>query len=370
MIMHRKRVLYVVEDLERGGAERVVVSLATRLDRRLFEPIVCCLAKRGCLAEEIERAGIPLHVLGKKPGIDLRLLWRLYGLIKRLQPDVIHTHLFTGNAWGRMAGWLAGTRRIIASEHSVDLWKNMVRRLVDRALAVATYKVVAKSEAIADFCRTVEHIPEHKVLTIRNGIDVSLYRNGYDRGVVRRSLGVQADAVLACSVGRLSPEKGHEVLLAAMKRVRDEIPSLRLLVVGDGPSRGELQRAIRAAGLDKCVRLLGYRADVPALLAAMDIFVLPSHREGMPLALLEAMAASLPAIATNVGGCCEVIESGQNGLLVPPGRPDILAEAICCLAGDADLRRSFGSAASRTVEERFSIDRMVRQMEELYQCSS
>jgi sugar transferase (PEP-CTERM/EpsH1 system associated) len=368
--MHRKRVLYIVEDLERGGAERVVVSLATRLDRARFEPAVCCLAKPGGLAGEIERAGVPLHVLGKRPGIDLRLLWRLYRLIKRLKPDVIHTHLFTGNAWGRAAAWLAGTKRIIASEHSVDLWKNGVRRFVDRALAIPSFRVVAKSEAIADFCRTVEHIPERKVITIRNGIDVSRYNNGFDHEEVRRAIGLPRDAMVVGTVGRLSPEKGHEVLIEALKRLKADLPGLSAVVAGDGPLRGEVHRVLRAKGMEGTMRLLGYREDVPALLAAMDIFVLPSHREGMPLALLEAMAARLPVIATNVGGCREVIVNGKNGFLVPPARPDMLAEAIRCLANKAELRRSFGDEAGRTVEERFSIEMMVRKMEELYQCSS
>ena len=368
--MPKKRVLYIVEDLESGGAERVVVNLATRLDRSRFEPAVCCLAKRGALADEIEREGIRLHVLDKKPGIRPALLWRLQRLIARLRPDVIHSHLFTGNAWGRLAGWLAGTPRIVASEHSVDLWKNGVRLFVDRMLAVPTYRLIAKSDAIADFYKTVVRIPPRKVATIRNGIDLSLYGNGVDRSAVRASIGVPQDVMLVGAIGRLSPEKGHEVLVEALGMLRDERSNIHAAIAGEGPSGWELDEQVRANGTGRVVHLLGHRSDVPALLAAADMFALPSHREGLPLALLEAMASGLPVIATDVGGCREVIENGRNGILISPGSPEQMARAIKRLALDEGLRRALGYAARRTIEQRFSIDRMVRQVEELYLCSS
>lgn len=368
--MHKKRILYIVEDLEGGGAERVVVNLATRLDRGRFEPHVCCLAKRGALAGEIERAGITLHVLGKRPGIDPLLLLRLHALIRRLRPDVIHTHLFTGNAWGRMAGWLAGTKRIIASEHSVDLWKDRLRLFVDRMLAIPTYRVIAKSEAIADFYKTIAHIPSRKVTTVLNGIDLSLYGNGGDTAAARASICVPGDALLLGAIGRLSPEKGHDVLIKAAGMLAGDLPGLHLLLVGEGPSRWHLEKMVCSLGMRERVHLPGHRGDVPDLLSATDIFVLPSRREGLPLALLEAMASGLPVVAAEVGGCGEVIEDGRNGLLVPPGRPDLLARAVRNLAQNEQLRRSLGSEARRTIEERFSVERMVRQIEELYLCSN
>ncbi len=368
--MRRKSVLYVVEDLERGGAERVVVNLATRLNRERFEPVICCLAKRGALAGEVEQAGIQLHVLGKRPGIDPAVLWRLHALVRRLRPDVIHTHLFTGNAWGRAAGWLAGTRRIVASEHSVDLWKNRIRRLVDRLLALPTYRLIAKSEAIADFYKTVVHIPAWKVVTIRNGIDLSLYGNGIDGRAVRACIGVPQNALLVGTIGRLSPEKGQDVLVEALRMLKRNVPDMRGIMAGDGPSRWQLERLVRSSGMQEIICLLGHRNDVPALLSVMDIFVLPSHREGLPLALLEAMATGLPVVATDVGGCGEVIRDGHNGLLVAPGRPELIAGAIKRLACDEGLRRSLGHQARRTIEEHFSVDRMVRQIEELYLCDN
>ena len=152
--------------------------------------------------------------------------------------------------------------------------------------------------------------------------------------------------------------------------LRDEQPNIHAAIAGEGPSRWQLDKQVRANGMDRIVHLLGHRSDVPALLAAADIFALPSHREGLPLALLEAMASGLPVIATDVGGCCEVIENGRNGILISPGSPEQMARAIKRLALDEGLRRALGDAARQTIEQRFSIDRMVRQVEELYLCSS
>jgi len=442
--MQKKRVLYIIEELSLGGAERVVVELARRIDRRRFEPYVCCLREKGAMAGDLKAANVPVLEMHKRRSIDLRMLGRLCRAIRRLKIDIVHTHLFTANAWGRLAARLAGVPRIVASEHSVDESRDGLRLLVDRALAACTDTVIAKADAVADFCRRRIGVNGGKLRVVPNGVDVSQYSRA-SRNEVRREMGVPENSILVATVGRLAAEKDHANLLRALAHIRktqtetatvtkyggpvlftprtltgprgedperaesredtsairriepvlecsgdsslageirrtcpDEsglvpvtVPEkceLQLLtwIVGDGPLEEELKKEAGKLGIDESVRFLGARDDVPRLLAASDIFVISSRREGMPLSLLEAMASGLAVIVTAVGGCTEVVRHGHNGVVVPPAAPRALARAIVELAGDAQRRAELGRNALKTAREKFSLQEAVRTIEEIY----
>ncbi|MFH1551235.1 MAG: glycosyltransferase, partial [Planctomycetota bacterium] len=185
--MQKKRVLYIIEELSRGGAERVVVELARHIDRRRFEPYVCCLREKGAMAGDLKAANVPVLEMHKRRSIDLRMLGRLCRAIRRLKIDIVHTHLFTANAWGRLAARLAGVPRVVASEHSVDESRDGLRLLVDRALAACTDTVIAKADAVADFCRRRIGVNGGKLRVVPNGVDVSQYSRA-SRDAVRREM--------------------------------------------------------------------------------------------------------------------------------------------------------------------------------------
>ncbi len=417
--MQKKRVLYVIEELSRGGAERVVVELARRIDRRRFEPYVCCLREKGAMAGDLKAANVPVFEMHKRRSIDLRMLVRLCRAIRSLKIDIVHTHLFTANAWGRLAARLAGVPRVVASEHSVDESRDGLRLLIDRALAACTDTVIAKADAVADFCRRRIGVNGGKPRVVPNGVDVSQY-NRASRNAVRREMGVPENSILVATVGRLAAEKDHANLLRALAHIGKKqtgmvtvtnypsdpdgssgrgpgtggidpdlpgtglygsgeirrlatvtIPErceLQLVtwIVGEGPLEEELKKKARELGIDESVRFLGARDDVPRLLAAPDIFVISSRREGMPLSLLEAMASGLAVIVTAVGGCAEVVRHGHNGVVVPPANPLALARAVAELAGDAQKRAELGRNALKTAREKFSLQEAVRTIEKIY----
>jgi len=370
--MQKKRILYIIEELSRGGAERVVVELARRIDRRRFEPYVCCLREGGAMAGDLKAANVPVLEMHKCRSIDLRMLGRLCRAIRRLKIDIVHTHLFTANAWGRLAARLTGVPRIVASEHSVDGSRDGLRLLVDRALAACTDTVIAKADAVADFCRRRIGVNGGKLRVVPNGVDVSQYSRA-SRNEVRREMGVPENSILVATVGRLAAEKDHANLLQALAHIRKTQTEtatvtgpLLTWVVGDGPLEEELKKEAGKLGIDESVRFLGARDDVPRLLAAPDIFVISSRREGMPLSLLEAMASGLAVIVTDVGGCTEVVRHGHNGVVVPPAAPRALARAIVELAGDAQRRAELGQNALKTAREKFSLQEAVRTIEKIY----
>ncbi len=330
------RVLHVLCDLSPGGAERLVLELCRRrapdIDVR-----VATVQGLGPLEDAYRAAGIPLVMGGRPRGhLGVRALARLAAAMDDV--DVVHTHLFAGDTWGRVAALLRrrGGRRpaVLTTEHNVnrdETWQ----RSVKRALAPVSDTIVCVSEAAAAYTRDVEGIGGVRVIT--NGIDLA--RFGPHRG---------GDGTRVLAIGRRVPQKGFDVLVDALPE------GLTLDIAGEGPWTTDHPR----------VRLLGRREDVPALLAAADIVAVPSRWEGFGLAAAEALAAGAAVVASDVDGLREVV--GDAGLLVPPDDPVSLATALSRLAGDADLRRELGVRGRRRAAERFDIYDTVRHYEILY----
>jgi len=356
------RIAYITATLDTGGAETQLVRLILGLDRGRFEPALCCLTRTGEIAGELEARGIPVHLIGKRGKVDVRALWRLVGLLKRLRPHIVHTQLFTANSYGRAAGILAGVPHLIASELSVDPWKGAWHRAIDRLLAVRSDAVVANAEAVRAAC-VARGIPARKIRVIRNGIEVSRYSTACDREY-RRELGIPSRSPVVGFVGRLVPEKGVEDLISAARLVRNEIPRAIFLIGGEGPDRERLERL--AAG-EPNIRFLGRVGEIERFYAALDVFVLPSLWEGLPLVVLEAMASATPVVATDVGGTAEAVRNGECGFIVPARSWRPLAEAIVKLLRSSTLRKEMGTRGREVVSREYECARMVEEFSRLYE---
>ncbi len=365
------RVLLLVESMEVAGAEQVVLALARGLDRRCYEPIVGCLTIEGPLATELRAAGVEVFALGKRAGPDVSVLLRLARRMRAAKIDVVHTHVWNADVWGRLAGWLARVPVLLTTAHSVDVWKRPRHLAVDRALAGVSRRLICVSEAVRAFYRDRAGVPERKLAVILNGIDLAPFDKPFDAARVRSGLGLNGATAVLTVVARLLPEKGHRYFLDALALLRREFPSAVGLVVGNGGLRAELEAHASQLGLlGKGVHFRGERRDVPEILAASDVFVLPSSvREGLSISLLEAMAARRPAVVTDIGGNRETVEDGVSGRVVAPADASALAAACAELLRDGAYAERLGRAARERVERDFSVARMVRETSDLYQAT-
>lgn len=358
------KVVHVIDELPPDGAERLLVDVLKH-GSPAFRYSVVCLVRGGALVGELEAAGVPVTVLGRRGRFDPSLLVRLVRWLRTERPSVLHTHLFTADAWGRTAAWLARVPLVYSTIHSTNLWKSRLHRQVDRLLARVSTRVIACSTEVGERLVAHDGLPRERVVVVPNGIDLRRF-GSVERGGVRAELGIAETVPVLAVVGRLHEAKGHADLFAALEEVRHETRDFRCLVIGSGDLREALEADVRQRGLTEQVRFLGQRADVPRLLAASDAMVIPSRWEGLPIALLEAMAMRRAVVATAVGGIPDVIADGENGLLVPPGDRAALARALARLLGDADLRRRLGTAAGALVRRRYDVAGTAAAYEALY----
>lgn len=360
------KVLHIIDSLPIGGAENQVVTLAPALGSDCYAVHVCCLRREGVQANTLRARGIPVVSLNMRLRYWPLAMYRLYRLIKQIRPKIVHAHLYESGIWGRLMGKLAGVPVLMTTEHCVKFPKRrylLLEILVNRF----TQKMIAVSEEIRQIKIKDQGIPPQKVITIPNAVNIERFTALKTRDPVRMQLGIDGSSPLIGTVGRLVPEKRIDYLLEAADIVVGKVPNARFLIIGDGPLRQELENQARHLNqASECVQFLGSRHDVPALLSALDIFVLSSESEGLPVALLEAMAASKPIVATRVGGIPQVIEDRVDGLLISPHDPKGLAEAIFTLINDSDISESLAREAYRTVEESYSTKTVCRKIIELY----
>jgi glycosyltransferase involved in cell wall biosynthesis len=366
--MVKTTVFHLITELSTGGAQTALLRLLTGLNCDRFSPAVACLYNGDkVVAQEIRQLGIPVIDLGMTAKWRWDAFWRLYHLLRRERPTILHTWMFHANLPGRVLGRLAGVPIIITSRRNENIGGPMrerlnrwTARLDDRVIAVCELARQAEIER-------ARVAPEH-VVTIYNGVDAEQFSATNEQAAVRirRTLSIPLDAPLLGAVGRLHPQKDFTTLLAAVAQVKEHVPTAQLLLVGDGELRDDLEAQAHLLDLSATVIFAGHRTDVPDILSTLDVFVLPSLWEGMPNVVLEAMATGLPVVATAVGGTTEVVVDGVTGLLVSPRNPDMLAQAIIRLLHDPDLRRKMGQAGQRRVEQYFSLKETIWQTELLY----
>jgi glycosyltransferase involved in cell wall biosynthesis len=367
------RIACLASSFHVGGAENVMFELITRLPRTRFDCHLFFLKEAGPVGEELYQEGIPAEAFLLGDGLDvaapLRLTWR----IRRFRPHILFC-LDHRNAvvLGAIAAKLAGVPRTLIASHSTGRFgKTRNFGFLERIFVKRADRFVALSRAHAEYSRDVEGIDGHRIAVIENGIDVAKYASPREAGLaeLRRDFGLVPNDDIVLMVAVLRPEKAHEALLTAAKRLVASHPSLKVLIAGDGPRRAELERMTRDLRLEKNVFFLGLRRDVAELLHLAHVLVLPSHPvvETLPLAVLEAMAAGTPVVASAVGSLPEVIEDGVNGRLIPPADATALAAALEELLTDRALARRLADNAKRLVAERYSIDKMVKKYTELFE---
>jgi glycosyltransferase involved in cell wall biosynthesis len=357
-------VVHVIQSLEAGGAERVVVEYALNHDRARYSPVVCTIRGGGPLESELRRANVPVHVLGRPGRMNPRPLFRLARVLRGLDGAVVHGHNFAGTSLASPAAVMAGAEAVVRTEHNVTIAGSRLRTIVSRLAASREDAQTAVSDRVRESHIAAGRLKPVRFVTVRNGIGDSRLLVSGRRAAVRAELGVREGAVLLLSVGSLTAQKNHRLLIESIARM-DET-NVIVAVAGEGPLRDELEKAVRDTGLKGRVALLGRRLDVPDLLDAADVFVLSSDYEGLPITVLEAMASEVPCVATDVGGNAEAIRDGETGLLVPPGDAGSLAEALDRVVRDPELRERLSRGARSVYETSFSAESMVSQTEALY----
>lgn len=343
----------------------MLISLVERLDKTRYEPIVCLLAE-GWLAAELRKRGIETVVVPQQPGLDAAWMVNFVKLIRRRRIDLMHAQEFAMNTCCSIASAITGVP-VVTTVQGKNYYPDKRRRRFAYRFVSKQSRMIAVSEDLRRFLVSRVGVRAERVTTIHNGIDTRKYRtdNG-DRAAIRNELGVDDTQPVLGTAGSLYPVKGHIHLLRAMAIVVRDVPDAVCVIAGRGELLEPLQTTAAELGIERNVRFLGFRPDVPAVLKALDLFVLPSLSEGFSLALLEALAAGRPVVATGVGGNAEVVANGRNGFLVPPEDPTALAERILTLLGDPRLAATFGETGRSRVDPEFDVTTMVRRYEDVY----
>lgn len=365
------RVLHLITTMPVGGAENLLLTTMRGLDAQAFSSTLCCIQDKGVLGEEAERLGIPVISLGRMQtkGHDRRVVSDLAQLIRQQGIDIVHCHLYHAALYGRLAARRARVASVV-TVHNVYAQSKWHRRLLNRWLARRTAKIVAVSEAVGHDVLRHDRVDQQRLAVIPNGIDLQAAQSHLSPAEARRRLVLPEDAQVIACVGRLEKQKGHRFLfeaLAELRARRGDCPYL--LLVGDGGEREGLQQAIAALRLDDRVRLLGTRRDIADILRAADLFVLPSLWEGLPLAMLEAMAAGVPVVASRVGGVGEVLADNMDntfGLAVPPADVAALSAAIDELLMNDERRRALGQRGAERVGQHYSAQAMIARLTKIY----
>ncbi|TAH45027.1 MAG: glycosyltransferase [Rhodocyclaceae bacterium] len=363
------KISHFVENLNRGGLERTVIDLIRAQLQQGHDCQVVCLFEAGSLAEELRALGVAVHACGKRRGLDMRALRRARAHLRAHATGVLHTHNATAHYHAVLASLGLGIRRVINTRHGMGALERasrrewLFRRTLGRTDAVVTVCEAARRELLAS-----GRLPAAKLVAIANGIRVERFRpaDADTRAGLARTLGLAERTRIIGTVGRLAPAKHHAALIKAFADVHPSHPSSALVLVGDGSLRTELEAQVSRHALGNRVFLLGDRSDIADLLTGFDIFALSSLTEGYSIALLEACAAGLPIVATDVGGNREIVRDGINGKLVAADSVEQLGAALASLLADPGTCDAMGRAGRDWVCGQGSVAAMARRYESLY----
>jgi sugar transferase (PEP-CTERM/EpsH1 system associated) len=366
----RIRVLHVVDSLRVGGLENGVVNLVNALDEKVFQSSICCLRTTGGLQKRLRDPGIKVFELHQK--VKDNLFPRMRRILTDESIDIVHSNGY-GTFFDSVVGaQLARTPFIVHCIHGIywrDMGKmKMRRRIMQRLLSLRTHKLYAVADFLREYYIHVVGVPARRIDTIYNGVDIEAYApiDQNARRDEKVKLGFPAGQILIGAVGTLYWVKDPQIFLKAASLVVRERDDVSFVWVGDGPLRDQLHKVARELNLEGKLTFLGSRDDVPRILAALDVFVLPSLIEGFSYSILEAMASGLPVVATDVGGNAELIQDGVSGYLMPTKKPRLLADILLRLASDESLRTQLGQRARQRVEENFSLQGMVQTYQQMY----
>lgn len=356
------RVMHLLHTFGVGGMEVGITKLVNSLDRARVASSICSCCPGDTLKQRLH-PDVPLFEFGRRPGNDPVFVAQLYRLLRKERPHVLHTHRWATLCEGLIAARLAGVPFVVHGEHGT-LETRARNVLVQRWLWGRVDRLLSVSSRLAERMAGEIRFPLDRITVIRNGVDLVRFAPR-DRSEARSALGLTPNELVIGTVGRLVAVKDQATLLKTLGCLRDRGLGFTAVIAGAGPLLRELEAQRDALGLDN-VRFLGNRHDVERVLAALDLFVLSSQSEGLSNTIQEAMATGLPVVATRVGGADELVVDGESGLLVPPGAPEALADALFRLARDPVLRTQMGAAGRRRALALFGLDSMIRSYETLY----
>lgn len=351
-----KTICQLLHGMRVGGAEVLAARLARQLRER-YRFVFVCLDELGSLGEQLAEEGFPVHVLGRRPGIDWRCMLRLAGILRNEHVDIIHAHQYTPFFYGMTARLGYRHPSIVFTEHGRHFpdYRRWKRVMANRLLLEKRDRVVGVGEVVRQALIANEGLAADRVRVIYNGIDLNPYAtSNADREQVRKEIGVEQDELVVVLVARFDYLKDHATAVRTIDEVAATYPRCRLVFVGEGPEMQKTRELVGQLQLENRVVFLGLRHDVPRLWRAADICLLSSVSEGIPLTLIEAMAAGVPVVSTDVGGVSEVVIPGTTGLLAPQGDFHGLANAILRLACDTNQRQRMGNAGKQRAHTVFS----------------
>ncbi len=370
--MTRFRLLFFLNSGVRGGIEEHVLSLLQHLshDQFIFG-LACPPELLHAMASDLNDLPVTVFPVRATSWTRWREIWQLRRILQQFQPDIVHCHLFRATLVGAPLAWAMRVPVIFETYHGREAWRQgglmKGQFVIDRLVSCCVGHIIAVSEAAARFLTEHKRVPANKITVIPNGRDLQAFQPGRRAGgAVRQRFHIPASAPVLGVVGRLEPQKGHQYLLQALPQICDAFPDTHLLLVGEGSLYPALQVQAADLGLRDNVIFAQFQRDIPAFLEAMDIVVLPSLHEGLPLTAIEASAMAKPMVATAVDGTPEVVRDGMTGVLVPPAAPEALADAVLTLLQHPALAFQYGAAAHAWVRQQFDLQRQVAETERLY----
>lgn len=361
----RTKLALVIPTLDRSGAEKQLALLATGLPRDEYEMRVFALTRGGPYLDLLQQHDVPVTVLQKRFKIDLWLIGRLRAELTEFQPDIIHTWLFAGNAYGRFVSRYFPAAKVVVSERCVDSWKRPWEHWVDRWLAPETDVLVGNSFSVAEFYAG-RGIVKEKLRTVFNGVEpISLDRAS--GGALKEKLGWPQECWVVGFVGRLAAQKRVDDLIWAVETLRQIRPQVRLLIVGDGPERGRLEKFAAAVDCQNHCAFVGHQARSSDWMGLCDAICLPSSFEGMSNTLMEAMSAGVPVLASDIPPNRELIAHQQSGLLFQVADRAALIEGLRLLVDQPDVGLRLAEGASQAMRNKFSVAQMVAGYRAIYE---
>jgi glycosyltransferase involved in cell wall biosynthesis len=365
----KRRILHLIYSLYRGGAERIIESHIETSQRAEFEYLVCALTGGGDLVERIEAAGARVYLLEKRRRGSVSTLARIINLIRRERVDILHLHNSPGALWGTLAAQLGRTGTpIVRTEHRPFLPDalTVVYRMLYPSLTKRARRIICVCNAVREsFASRFPDLAERYV-TVHNGIPLETFGHLPSKNYCRKLFELPTDAHLVGTVGRLVPVKNHLGLVTAFHEIKERLPDVHLAIAGEGDLKDIILTHAGDLRVADSISIVPTTPDVAQFYGALDLFVLPSHSEGFPLTVLEALATGLPVVTSAVGGIPEIITDGTNGCLVPRDNNSALVEKVVDLLLDRTKASRMGAAGRKTVERRFTADIMVTAIESIY----
>lgn len=358
------KICQIIPTLDQGGAEKQMALLASHLDPSRFQRHVIVLTRTGPLENMLSDAGVQLHFVGKRLQADPLAFVRLVRLLRKIQPHIMHSWIFAANSYGRAAAWWTRVPVVIAGERCVDQWKSLAHQWVDRLMVKVTDCIATNSPSVVDFYQR-RGIPSDLFQVIPNAVCPA--ESAISREDFFRRLNLPPRRYIIGAIGRLWPQKGYPDLIWAAELLRVVLPDTWFVIFGDGPQLGQLQKLRDRYNAQDIVRFAGHRQDAAELMTGLDLLWNGSRYEGQSNSILEAMAAGIPVIASDIRENRALVVHGKTGYLFPLGNVGELARITCNLLPNAQLRRQLGAQARSHASEKFSLNAMLEAYSKLYE---